>query len=340
MPAVKIPARNTTSAQTRRPQNPGPNPAAPKTPSQPPMKAIFATKLFPWMTALAVVSLIGNAVIYFRFTTLRPLVTVGSKTITKREYLAVLDDAAGKPVLTKLVFDQLARQAAAKAGLMPTEQDITQRVVAIRAHDPRMADLPDYKLREAAISDLALDNLRIRNVQVTDAEVARFYAAHPQNFQREKSLQAALIVTGNRTDAQTVADLLQQGVSPSVIAKQPQFHVVGFNGYTIDLQQATYKNILASLFAMKAGQEKLFPFDKRFLTARVYRNQPIQVLPLRDIRPLATRLARLEKAPSAATELVSLYKSNRPMFVISKYATFFDDIDKAIRDNGGTGKAQ
>jgi len=327
-------ALKTPHTQTRSFQNLGMNPVTPNIAAQQPKKAALSTKMFPWMTALVVVSLLGNALMYARFTTLRPLVTVGDKTITKREYLAVLDEAAGKQVLHKLVFDQLVRQAATKAGLMPAEQDITQRMTAIRTHDRRMADLPDYKLREAAMSDLALDNLRIQNVQVTDADVSRYYLTHPADFQRERNLQAALVVTRNLTDAQTVADLLKQGVSPSVIAKQPQFLVVGFNGYTIDLQQATYKSILASLFAMKAGQEKVLPLDKRFLTARVFSNQPTQVLPLRDVRPQATRLAKLQKGPSAAAELIALYKSDRPVFTIDKYQTFFDDIDKATHDNG------
>ena len=306
--------------------------ALPTSPSRP-----LAVRLFPWMTALAALALVGNVVMYYRFSTLRPLVTVGSHTISKREYLAVLEEAAGKPILNKMVFDQLVRQAAAQAGVTPTAQDISQKITDIRTADPKMVSVPDDKLQEAAFSDLALENLRIQKIQVTDAEVARYYAAHSAGFQRDENLQVALIVTGNQTDAQTVSDLMHQNVSPSVIAKQPQFHVVGFNGYTIDLQHGTGKKILATLFAMKPGQEKSFAFDKQFLTARVFANRPKQVLPLREVRPQVARLAKLEKAPSVAAELTALYKADPPKFDIDKYQSFFEDIEKAAQNNTGTG---
>ena len=323
-------ALKTMPDRTRRSQNLGLNPAVPAAPAQQSRKAILATKLFPWMTAVALVSLVGNALMYARFTTLRPLVTVGNKTITKREYLAVLDGTAGKPVLNKMVFDQLVRQAASKAKVMPTARDVEQRVAAVRARDPKKADsIPDYKLRDAVTSDLALENLRIKDVKVTDAEVSRYYAVHQAVFQQQAQMRAALLVTNSRTDALTAAHLFQQNIDPIIIAKQPSFHLVGANGFTIDLQRPARRGIVKAIFAMKTGSVQTFPLDGQFLTARVYTSQGTRIVPLSQAKEQVIRLAKLEKAPPTKAELAALYKSNPPTFDIAKYSAYFDDISQA-----------
>ena len=79
------------------------------------------------------------------------------------------------------------------------------------------------------------------------------------------------------------------------------------------------------------------PFDKQFLTARVFANRPKQALPLQEVRPQVARLAKLEKAPSVAAELTALYKADSPQFDIDKYHSFFDDIEKAAQNTPGSG---
>lgn len=320
-------ALKTMPDRTRRSQNLGLNPAVPATPAQQSRKAILATKLFPWMTAVALVSLVGNALMYARFTTLRPLVTIGNKTITKREYLAVLDDTAGKQVLNKIVFAELIRQAAAKSGVTPTAKETDARLSVMRAANPQFAAaVPLWKLRDAVTSDLALENLRTKDVKVSDAEALRYYAAHPNGFRQQGQLQAALIVTSSSTDTHTAAHLFQQNIDPSIIAKQPSFHLVGANGFTIDLQRPSHRDIVKAIFAMKTGSVQTFPLDGQFLTVRVYSSQGTHVVPFTQTKNQAIRLTKLEKAPSAKAIVAELYKSNPPMFDIGKYSEFFDDI--------------
>ncbi len=329
------PAGEKTEARTGQPPKQAVRPAktAPASGNAPgtPRPAGLQKSLLGLMTGIAAVSVLGNVLMYYRFTTLRPLVTVGNHVITKREYLAVLDDDAGKPTLNKLVFTELIRQAAAKAGVTPTDKDVDARLAELQAKNPKMFEaVPPWKLRAAAQSDLALENLRIQGVNVTDAEVARYYAAHQAAFTQQGQLQAALIVTDNNTDAQTALHLFQQNIDPSIIAKQPDFHLVGTNGYTVDLQRPDRRNIVKAIFAMKTGGEQTFPLDKQFLTVRVYVSQGAHVVPFAQARPLAARLAKLDKAPSAKAEMASLYKANTPVFDIDKYSAFFDDVQKDI----------
>ena len=53
------------------------------------------------LAVVAVLALIGDVLLYSRYSTERPLVTVGHRVIRQREYLAMLDGAAGRAVLSQ-----------------------------------------------------------------------------------------------------------------------------------------------------------------------------------------------------------------------------------------------
>ena len=155
MAETKTPTAPPSGSQTNGLKPSVPN--APITPKKRLTQATVFTSLFPWMTALAILSLLANALLYFRFTTLRPLVTVGSKVITKRQYLAVMDETAGKAVLNKMVYDELVTQAAAKAGVTPSSDAIDAYIEQVGRANPQAVTAPIWTLRQNAATALALE---------------------------------------------------------------------------------------------------------------------------------------------------------------------------------------
>jgi hypothetical protein len=301
--------------------------ALPASPARP-----LAVRLFPWMTTLAAFAVVGNVVMYYRFSTLRPLVTVGSHTISKREYLAVLDEAAGKQVLNKMVYDSLIAQAAVQAGVTPTPEAVEARLAEWQHNHPaQVASTSLSAQRQTTATGLALENLRIQNIHVTDAEVAAYYAAHPSEFRQPGQLQASLIVTGTDTDARTAAHLLQQGIDPSIIAKQPSFHLVGANGFTIDLQSPSRKPIVRAIFALSTGAIHTFPLGGQYLTVKVFQTQASHTAPLSEVKEQVVREAKLQKAAPIPQVLAQLYQRSTPRFDIPKYEAFFTDSEQAAR---------
>ena len=84
----------------------------------------------------------------------QPIVTLGPETITRSDYVA--DHGAlpvGRDVLRKMVFSALVFQAAAKAGVMPTEADVDARVKDITAHQPALAPQVVHSGRTAESED-------------------------------------------------------------------------------------------------------------------------------------------------------------------------------------------
>ena len=284
------------------------------------------------LAVIAVLSIIVNVLLYFRYSTSRPLVTVGDAVITKKQYFDQLEHDAGQPVLTKLVFTALVNQAAARAAVVPTEQDIEDRIQAIQRQSPQI--LSPYsqdpakmaQFRQDLATSMALENLRIRDVALTPAQIAEYYARHQTDFALPPQVSTTIVVAQNAVDAGTAADLLRQNDPPDVIGRQAGLHVVGIGGYNPDLQAlqlALRKQINAFVQSAKIGDVKTFRTGGFFLTFRVTGAHPAVIPPLAQVRGQVERAARLALAPSEQAELARLYRAAKPTFSINRYAAYF-----------------
>ena len=140
------------------------------------------------LAVVAVLSLAANILLYFRYSTSRPIVTLGGQAISRKQFQDVLESQAGQPVLNKLVFESLVTQAAAQANLTPTPQDIQSRIDAIQRRAPQV--LTPYsadpvkmeQFRHDLGTSIALENLRMQGVTLTPAAVTAYYNVHKAEF--------------------------------------------------------------------------------------------------------------------------------------------------------------
>lgn len=285
-----------------------------------------------WLGVVALVSVAGNVLMYFRFTPARPLVTVGSHVIRDREYRGLVDNAAGQPALTRLVFAELIRQAAAKSGVTPSAGQVDARLAEMQrlGQAPAGAVSPDY--RDNLALNLALENLRTRSVPVTGAEVAAFYAQHRAVLAEPAQSQTILVVTPREFLAQTAADLLAKGKTAAQMAAEPDMRVDGERGFHVNLNAlppAVHQSVVASAVAMTPGQIKILPLGNVFLTMKCLKSEPETRPTLPAARDRIVRLIKLQKAPSADAEMAMLYKANPPRFDVDRYAAYFSGVGTA-----------
>lgn len=284
------------------------------------------------LSALLILSFAVNVLMYFRYSSSRPLVTVGSDIITKKQFQDQLEHDDGQPILTKLVFAALVSQAAVRAGVMPTAADIDDRIQAISRQAPQV--LAPYaqdatkmaQFRQDLTTSMALENLRIQDVALSPAQIVDFYAHHKAQFALPPQATTTVVVTQNTVDAATAADLLRQNDPPDVIGRQPRLHVVGIGGYNPDMNAlSTTLKQQTSSWAVQAGTGavKTFQSGAFYLTLRVTGKQPAVVPPLEQIRGEVERSARLEFAPSQPEELARLYQNAKPSFSSDKYTAYF-----------------
>ncbi len=287
-----------------------------------------------WLLAvIAVLSLTANVFLYYRYSTSRPVVTLGSESISRKQFQDVLESQAGQPVLSKLVFESLVAQAAAQANLTPSPQDIQARIDAIQRRAPQV--LTPYsadpvkmaQFRHDLGTSIALENLRIQGVAISPAALSAYYAAHRADFALPAQWQTTTVVADNSVDAQTAADALRQGSPPDVLARQPRLRVVGVSGYNPNIQTAvspaTYQQMNTFLKGAKVGDVKIFPAGTYSVILRLTQKSADMTPPLSKIKDQVERAARLAKAPSQDAELAKLYQAAHPSFTSDKYAAYF-----------------
>ena len=294
------------------------------------------------LAVVAVLSLIGNVLMYLRYSSNRPLATVGGSVITKKEYQDQLEHQAGPAVLNKMVFERLIRQAAAKAGVSPTAKDVDARIAELERRAPTL--LTPYQQDKTRMSEfrqdlwntLALESLRVQEVKVTPSEAVAYYQAHKTDFALPQQVKSILVVSSSSIDAATAADLLRQKTPLDVIARQPRLHVVGVNGYSANVQTLPLnQRTQISNFCRRAkiGDVRTFPVNspqgRAYLTFQVVTASQAVTPPLPQIQSQVTRLVQLKRAPSELEELARLYQAAKPVFSSERYAAYFDAVSHA-----------
>ena len=291
------------------------------------------------LAVIALLSLIANVLLYFRYSTSRPFVTVGSEVITKKEYQDQLEHQAGQEVLNKLVFTKLVAQAAARANVTPSAQDVDERLAAIQRHSPQL--LAPYagdatkmaEFRDDLGTEMALENLRIKDVALSPTDVAAYYARHRSEFALPQQVKTATVVTSNSMDAATAEDLLRQHQPEDVIGRQPRMRVVGVNGFSppldSELSPAVKKQISDYVQHAPVGGVRTFRQGPSFLTFQVTRSSAASIPPLAQIRDLVERTARLALAPTPQEEMARLYQAGPPKFQYDpdKYSGYFSAVE-------------
>lgn len=300
-------------------------------------RAVLRLRRLAWVTsAVAALALLALFLTYQRFSPMRVIAQAGGQAITLRDYDGVLEQKDAGKTLHDMVSAALVRQAAARAGVLPTDEDVAARLALIRQRDPSAvqaagADGTLPLLRDQLLSQMALENLRLQNVPVTDADVSRYYESHRANFQQRARASLTLVAADTEAAAEAAAADLRDGIPPDVLATQPGMHVAGQNGYQVDLGTPAGRALSDEWKTMREGEIRTARLGRQLLVVQMVAVRPAQTTPLGDIKGDVTRLVRLDKAPSADDELARLYQAEPPQFPEDKYRAAFDTGARAGR---------
>ncbi len=290
------------------------------------------------ITAL-LISIAANALLYTRYSSNRPLLTMGDTVVSRKEYRDALDSQHGKAVLQKIVLAKLVEREASKMSLAPSSADVDERIKQMERATPELVHRAQqdatslYIMRRDAATDVSLERLRLNGVSVNDAEVVRYFRAHPEQFMRPMEVKTTAVIASNSTDASTAASLLRQGIKPYVIAQQRGLRVVGVGGVELDtsgLKPAEVAKLQSAMGSMKQGEVATAGIGKNFLIFQLQRRTMRTAPSLESVKADAERLAKLAKAPTPSDVLVRLYQSANPVFEANQYAEYFRELEEAI----------
>jgi hypothetical protein len=82
------------------------------------------------------------------------------------------------------------------------------------------------------------------------------------------------------------------------------------------------------------GDVKTFAINDIFLTIRIKDHSSEVVPPFSQVEDMATRYARLAKAPPAQIEIAAIYQKSKPVFDNPKYERYFEDIERTTVPTG------
>ena len=234
-----------------------------------------------------------------RFSTLRPIVKIGSERITVRDYEGTLEQNDRGKILYALVSSALIRQAASEAGALPTDTDVSARLEAERRSGSGVIQAAEAGrtlplVRDLLSARIALENLRIQNISASPDEIRRYYALHPADFQKHAQAKMTLVVADTDSLAEAAAADLRDGIRPEILAEQSGLSVVGQNGYQLDLNKLGGTLPLSFWKKMHVGDIETTRLGRRFLVAQMVSAQSSHPVPLRQIAGEVSRRVRLE----------------------------------------------
>jgi hypothetical protein len=274
------------------------------------------------VTVIAIVSLLGNYLLYQRYSSQRPLITVNGQVIHRKDLEDRLDYLYSKNILTQMINSDLVMQEAQKDHVMPTDADVQRAYDQVNRANPTVIvqqqkidpDLIFFK--QGLKAELALTNLRTKDVHLSDQEVQEFYQTHLKQFALPEQTNEILVVAQDQIDAQTAQRMLSNNVSPSVIAETKGLRVAGINTQASGvLPEAIGEQLMNG----KPGEIRTAKFGNQYLVAKLQNVSQQQVPSLASIRPEVEMAAKLAKAPSEQQVMAQLLEKANIVANTDKY---------------------
>ncbi len=148
-----------------------------------------------------------------------PVAVVNGEPITRAEFLATLEQAAGAQILDRLITVRLLLQANQKQSLVPAK-DVDQEFANLKAQFPSEAEFltalqtngltPDT-LRQQIEAKLVLDRLAVQGITVTDEEVAKYFQEHQAELGQPEEVRARHILVDTEEEAKKLVEELNAG---------------------------------------------------------------------------------------------------------------------------------
>ena len=298
------------------------------------------SRVIAWiMSILAAILGVACVLIYQRYSPNRAFVRVGSKTISQSDFKGSMEYYSGKQILTKMVYEELISQAAKKSNVTATEAEIDDRIKQIERRNPKQVEAAQTdsikmsELRNDLRTNISMENLQTKDVNVTDAEIAAFYNKNKAAFAVPTQTQAQIVMTKELLQAQQAKSMLEQSLKPDVIAQKRGLMVVGINGFNPDwsrLEPANSKRLTDLVSSLPVGKAGILAIgsgkSQEYIVVKTIKMAKAAIPSLAEIKPLVTHALKLSKAPPSAAVLKDLYDKANVTFENSKYESYFYDL--------------
>jgi foldase protein PrsA len=154
---------------------------------------------------------------------------VNNDEITKDQLYASMLDNGGKQTLDNMINELIVNQAAQKAGITVTDQDVQTELDALKkqmgSEDMYQQALQQYGMTEAKLKEqlhmqAALKKLLADKISVTDDAIKTYYDQNKQQYATPEQVQLSQIVVKTKDDAAAIVSQLKGGADFAALAKE------------------------------------------------------------------------------------------------------------------------
>lgn len=184
-----------------------------------------------WAVAIFVtVALVGASILWY----LSPgmggdiVARINGHTITREEFQQHLEDVYGKEALETLILYQVILDAASRAGVTPSDEDIEAEIDSMKEQFGDFGFeqfLAQYGLSEEAfrynlLIGTALDELRFAEVEASEEDLREFFEENREDFGTPERVRASHILVGSEEQAQEIMDDIIKGADFAELAER------------------------------------------------------------------------------------------------------------------------
>ncbi len=216
---------------------------------------------------------IGGVLAHWRDNRPKPFAFVNNAIITRAQFEHALAASAGNQVAQTLTDNTLKMQFLAQQGVLPTAQQIDDKIAEIQKNNPKLiASLPGNHqnmddLRQQLAISMGMQTLLTQGVTVSNAEVQAFYKQNtdPRTphalFYKPASVQCEVIACANKTALKAAETALAHGADFGAVAKQYSEDTSKANGGLLpliipgSLSPAQYPGMEKLMFSMAPGSQ-------------------------------------------------------------------------------------
>ncbi|SMQ59746.1 foldase protein PrsA [Bacillus sp. OV166] len=149
--------------------------------------------------------------------------TVGKKTILRQEWLNELEARYGKDVLKEMVDQKVIEEMAAKYKIKITNQDVEREYRMLQATYNSLSKQTvknEEKWKEQIRSNLLLEELLTKDVEVSSDELSNYYEKNKELFHVPPAFHLSHIVVSTEEEADQALQELAQGSNFSTLAME------------------------------------------------------------------------------------------------------------------------
>jgi peptidyl-prolyl cis-trans isomerase C len=246
--------------------------------------------------------------------------------------------------ITLLINSKLIYQKALSAGIQATDAEVQTEIQRISKTYKNDADmnaalaaqqmdraLLKKSLHESLTVEKYLDEMIEKKITVTSEEMAKFYAAHPDDFKHPDIVRISQIVlSAGETDAQDASAKqraeallarLKKGEDFAKLAKENSIDASASKGGDIGFnsKEGLNREYADAVFPLAVGDAKLMKIASNYVIFKVTDKKKEGVSTLEEVKSQLTDFLKNEKSQTEATKLINQLKDQAKIEVLIPY---------------------